>query len=136
MLDLTCGTGLVSLLARKQVGPTSTVTGIDVSDGMMQVAKHKAQAQRLHVEFIHQDIMDLEELKGRMIHDDYDLISCTIALVLLDDLANAITQWAALLRPGGRLITDVLTEKSLLPGLIFEEVRGIWSETAVLPCLG
>lgn len=122
VLDLACGTGLVSLLAKRAVGPTGTVTGIDVSDGMMDIAKEKARVQDLEVEFIHHDIADLEALKGGRIRDDYDLITCTTALVLLDDPAKAIKQWAGLLRPGGRLITDVPTEDTQPQGLIFEEV--------------
>ena len=122
VLDLACGTGLVSLLAKKAVGPTGTVTGIDVSNGMMDIAKEKARVQDLEIDFIHHDIADLEALKGGRIRDDYDLITCTTALVLMDDPTKVIKQWAGLLRPGGRLITDVPTEDSQLIGLIFEQV--------------
>lgn len=122
VLDLACGTGLVSLLAKRAVGPTGTVTGIDVSDRMMDVAKQKAEIQGLSVDFIHHDITDLEPLKGSRIRDDYDIITCTTGLVLLEDPAKAVKQWAGLLKPGGRLITDVPTEDSQPLGLIYEEM--------------
>lgn len=122
VLDLACGTGLVSLMAKRAVGPTGTVTGIDVSDGMMDIAKQKAEIQGLDIEFIHHDITDLEALKGNRIRDDYDIITCTTALVLLEDPAKAIQQWAGLLKPGGKLITDVPTEDSQPLGLIYEEM--------------
>lgn len=122
VLDLACGTGLVSLMAKRVVGPTGKVTSIDVSDGMMDIAKQKAEIQGLDIEFIHHDITDLESLKGNRIRDDYDIITCTTALVLLEDPAKAIKQWAGLLKPGGKLITDVPTEDSQPLGLIYEEM--------------
>lgn len=124
VLDLACGTGLVSLMAKRAVGPTGTVTGIDVSDGMMGIAIQKAETQELEVDFIHHDITDLDTLKGNRIRDDYDIITCTTALVLLEDPAKAIKQWAGLLKPGGKLITDVPTEDTQPLGLIYEEMGG------------
>lgn len=122
VLDLACGTGLVSLNAKIAVGPTGTVTGIDVCDDMMDFAKQKAENQGLDVDFIHHDITDLEPLKGNRIRNDYDIITCTTALVLLEDPAKAIKQWAGLLKPGGKLITDVPTEDCQPLGLIYQEL--------------
>lgn len=122
ILDLACGTGLVSLLAKQAVGESGTVMGIDVSDGMMDVARKKAERLNLDIKFINHDITDLEGLKGIDLTDDYDLITCATALVLLEDPAKAIKQWTGLLKPGGRLITDVPTEDANISGLVFEEV--------------
>ena len=124
VLDLACGTGLVSLMAKRAFGPAGKVTSIDVSDGMMDIAKKKAEIQGLDIEFIHHDITDLESLKGNRIRDDYDVITCTTALVLLEDPAKAVKEWAGLLKPGGKLITDVPTEDSQPLGLIYEEMGG------------
>lgn len=122
VLDLACGTGLVSLMAKRAVGTTGTVLGIDVADEMIEIAKQKAEIQGLDVEFINHDITDLEALKGNRIRGDYDIITCASALVLLEDPAKAIKQWAGLLKPGGRLITDVPTEDTQPLGLIYEEM--------------
>ncbi|MCJ1467684.1 hypothetical protein MMC07_006309 [Pseudocyphellaria aurata] len=122
VLDLACGTGLVSLMAKRSVGSTGSVTGIDVSDKMMDIAKQKSETQGLDVDFIHHDITDLEPLKGSTIRDDYDIITCTTALVLLEDPGKTIKQWTGLLKPGGRLITDVPTEDCQPVGLILEDM--------------
>lgn len=122
VLDLACGTGLVSLMAKRSVGSTGSVTGIDVNDGMMDIAKLKTEIQGLDVEFIHHDITDLEALRGYRIRDDYDIITCTTALVLLEDPGKAIKQSAGLLKPGGKLITDVPTEDCQPFGLILEDM--------------
>ncbi|KAI9714674.1 MAG: hypothetical protein M1812_006339 [Candelaria pacifica] len=39
VLDLACGTGLVVLQAKSLVGPSGSVVGIDISEGMMDVGR-------------------------------------------------------------------------------------------------
>lgn len=111
VLDLACGTGLFSLLAKKAVGDKGTVTGIDVSEGMMALAKEKAEREGLDIKWLYHDIAVMEGCKG-LREGGYDLIVCCLALMLLDDSASAVEQWTELLKPGGRLITDVPTEDS------------------------
>src|SRR5690242_16540628 len=73
ILDLACGTGLVSFPAAEAVGPQGNVIGIDVSDGMLMEAEkkllmHKEQGHGMNLQFINHDIASLStcaELKGR-----------------------------------------------------------------------
>lgn len=120
ILDLACGTGLITLLAKQAVGPTGTVTGVDISTSMLSVAKEKAE---LNVDWLDWDISDLDHARAQgKVRNDYDLIMCATALVLLQDPPKAIAQWASLLKPGGRMITDVPTESTQMEGFAFEEV--------------
>lgn len=43
-------------------------------------------------------------------------------MILVEDPRKAIKQWATLLKPGGRLITDVPTEPTSIEGIIFEDL--------------
>ncbi|KAF7156070.1 hypothetical protein CNMCM5623_009212 [Aspergillus felis] len=127
VLDLACGTGLVTFLAEAQVGPTGYVVGVDISEGMLEVAREKAQRTGSRVTFYQHDISDLTDLdlnpggegnsKGQ-----FDLITCAAALVLLPDPLAAIRCWASLLREGGRLVTDVAARDVHVPARIFERI--------------
>ncbi|KAF4201775.1 hypothetical protein CNMCM8927_001048 [Aspergillus lentulus] len=129
VLDLACGTGLVAFLAEAQVGPTGYVVGVDISEGMLEVARRKAQRTGSRVTFYQHDISDLT---GLNLHPNrggegagtgqFDLITCAAALVLLPDPLGAIRHWASLLRKGGRLVTDVAARDVHVPARIFERI--------------
>ena len=121
-MDLACGTGAVFLLAKEAVGESGTVTGIDISHGMIAVAKEKVEKQGLHIDFIQHDVTELNQLREKTIKGDYDLITCITALTLIQNQAQVIREWVALLKPGGRFMADVPTENTLVVGLIFEEI--------------
>ena len=120
VLDLATGTGLVALPAKQAVGPTGTVTGIDITDAMLGVAKKKARHENLDISFIRGDIMDLGALG--LEEESYDVITGASCLPLLYDPGGAIKHWAGYLKVGGKLAVDVPTERSQLPSLVFEEV--------------
>ena len=46
-LDLSCGTGLVTLNAARSVGPRCSVLGTDLSGQMIEVARQRALEQQL-----------------------------------------------------------------------------------------
>lgn len=45
VLDVACGTGDFTIEIARNVGPGSTVTGIDLSEGMLEVARKKCEAE-------------------------------------------------------------------------------------------
>ena len=67
ILDLACGTGLISFLAASDVGPSGCVIGVDVSEGMLAQAiarKERKEANFPQLEFHNHDILDLGSLKS------------------------------------------------------------------------
>lgn len=123
VLDLACGTGLVSFQAAKTVGPRGSVTGIDISSGMLAQADSKIQKEAVHnnVQFIRHSITDLDsitELKGKK----FNVITCASALVLLQHPGAALKQWTRYLKPEGRLVVDVTHPMSQISGIVFEQV--------------
>ncbi|KAL8786516.1 MAG: hypothetical protein Q9213_002743 [Squamulea squamosa] len=117
VLDLACGTGLVTLLAKEQVGQ-GKVIGIDMSSGMLEVARRKASNQGLDITFIEHDVTDLNELQL----GTFDIITCASALLLMEDPLQAIKHWASLLAPNGRLLTDVIVERNVIGPAILTKI--------------
>jgi ubiquinone/menaquinone biosynthesis C-methylase UbiE len=122
VLDLACGTGLVTFKAARHVGHTGDVVGVDISTGMLAQARVKLESCKAkQVQFYKHSITELDslpELRGRA----FDAIVCASALVLLPDPGAALGQWTRYLKPGGRLITDATHPRALLPGIVLERV--------------
>jgi len=122
VLDLACGTGLVTFKAAERVGPSGHTVGVDISTGMLAQAHAKLQGHTLNnVQFHNHSITELDSLPELQEHT-FDAITCASALVLLPHPQAAITQWAKYLKPGGRLITDATHPRVLLPGMVLERV--------------
>ncbi|KIW70509.1 hypothetical protein PV04_02771 [Phialophora macrospora] len=126
VLDLACGTGLVALGAKRQVTEAGHVVGVDISEGMLTVARRKAETAGLDVRFFNHDISDLSAIRDEIMPDGadgFDVITCAAALVLLPDPLWALQNWKALLRPGGgRLVTDVQTKDANVVMNIFSDI--------------
>ncbi|KAK5046317.1 hypothetical protein LTR84_008461 [Exophiala bonariae] len=129
VLDLACGTGLVTLAWAGAVGPGGIVVGVDVTEAMLNEAKRKPYPQDgPEVKLVLGDVMDLASIQEV---DDvvrerggFDIISLCSALVLLEDPGRAIKHWVALLKPGsGRLIIDGPTEDPTLMYLLSHPLR-------------
>jgi len=122
VLDLACGTGLVSFPASTIVGADGSVVGVDISSGMLSQANSRLSKHDLHnVDFYQNSITDLdalEDVKGKQ----FDAIMCCSALVLLEDAAGALKHWTRYLKPGGRLVTDVTHPMNLAGGTALERV--------------
>lgn len=122
VLDLACGTGLVSYPASKAVGPSGDVVGIDISSGMLaQAEAKKAKHEPQNVKFCLHSITELDSLDAVRI-SLFDVITCCSALVLLPHPGEAVKHWVRFLKPGGRLIVDVTHPRNLTSGIVAEKV--------------
>jgi 2-polyprenyl-3-methyl-5-hydroxy-6-metoxy-1,4-benzoquinol methylase len=104
ILDIGCGTGRHALeLARRGYA----VTGIDLSDSLLQRAREKAAAEGLRVDFRRHDARELPFAK----EFDLAIMLCEGAFPLMetDEMNFRILQGAAAaLKPGGKLIFTTL----------------------------
>lgn len=122
VLDLACGTGLVSFSASEAVGPDGRVVGVDLSEGMLAQAKAKKIGHSLRdVEFYLHSITELNTLPVLQ-EQTFDVITCCSALVLLEHPIEALIEWTKYLKPGGRLVVDVTHIQNLTPGIVMERV--------------
>ncbi|MFI9450591.1 class I SAM-dependent methyltransferase [Amycolatopsis sp. NPDC052450] len=95
VLEVAVGTGLNLPLYPEGV----TLTGIDLSDGMLAVARGRAERLGHPVTLRRADAHDLP-----FDADSFDTVVCTLGLCAIPDDGKALREMARILRPGGRLI--------------------------------
>jgi ubiquinone/menaquinone biosynthesis C-methylase UbiE len=108
VLDVACGTGLVSLAAARAVGPTGRVCGIDLSGQMVDAARRHAHAQQVpNVNFERMDAESLTVQEG-----GFDVALCALGLMYMPDPEQAMREMRRALRPGGRWAAAVWGERA------------------------
>jgi ubiquinone/menaquinone biosynthesis C-methylase UbiE len=109
-LDVATGTGMVALEAAKYL-PAGSVIGIDLSNGMLEQARAKAQAQHLNNITFHQ--MDLDEMD--FAKDQFDIATSSFGLFFIDDMEAAMRRIARTVKPGGRIAISSFMETAFSP---------------------
>ncbi|WP_436347660.1 class I SAM-dependent methyltransferase [Natronorubrum sp. FCH18a] len=96
ILDVGCGTGVISLLLA-ELG--HDVTGVDFSSEMLERARAKVEQSDRSVEFQRGDAENLAQSD-----DAYDLVTARHLIWTLPTPERAIDEWQRVVRPGGRLV--------------------------------
>ena len=108
VLDVACGTGLVSFAAAAAVGPAGRVLGVDISGAMVEWARLRAAALGVgHASF---ERMDAEALE--LADADFDVALCGLGLMYVPDPARAVRELCRVVRPGGRVGLAVWGERA------------------------
>jgi ubiquinone/menaquinone biosynthesis C-methylase UbiE len=103
VLDVACGTGLVTFRAADMVGPTGMVVGTDISDAMVDQCMRKAEAQGLsNVTFAR---MEAEKMDAADAY--FDAVLCGLGLMYVTNFAGAIEEMFRVTKPGGRAVSAV-----------------------------
>ncbi|HEX4808970.1 MAG TPA: methyltransferase domain-containing protein, partial [Bryobacteraceae bacterium] len=102
VLDIGTGTGIVALEAAPHVAPGGRIIGIDLSQGMLAIARKHAAVFRDSVEFRE---MDAERLAFP--DSFFDSVVSLFALLHFPDPLGALREIRRVLRPGGSLAIAV-----------------------------
>jgi SAM-dependent methyltransferase len=96
VLDVGCGTGDVSFLAARLIGPTGSVIGVDRSAEAVAVAEGRAREAGLgNVSFAAQDLSEVT------VADPVDALVVRLVLMYLADPAAVLRRLLEAVRPGG-----------------------------------
>ena len=100
VLDVATGTGDFALLACRMLRPQSLV-GTDISEGMMQVARHKAREAGLddRIRFQREDCEALTFSDA-----SFDAVTVAFGIRNFEHLDRGLREMCRVLRPGGHLV--------------------------------
>lgn len=115
VLDIACGTGIVARVARKRLGESGYIVGVDVSSDMLAVARAVAP-----------DIDWREGNAGALPLRDgerFDLVACQQGLQFFPEKSAAVAEMRRALAEGGRLVVSTWCSDDSIP--FFRELRAI-----------
>jgi ubiquinone/menaquinone biosynthesis C-methylase UbiE len=108
VLDVACGTGLVTFRAASIVLPRGEVVGTDISEQMIETAGDVARARGIANTVFHR--MDAEQLA--LDAATFDVALCALGLMYVPHPEIALGEMHRILKPGGRAVCAVWGQRS------------------------
>lgn len=101
VLDVACGTGVVTRLAREAVGSEGRVTGLDVNPGMLAVAR-ASTPDEMDIDWIEAPAEDIP-----LPDDAFDVVLCGMGLQFFDDRVAGLREMRRVLSDDGRAVLNL-----------------------------
>ncbi|GAC1520473.1 MAG: class I SAM-dependent methyltransferase [Ktedonobacteraceae bacterium] len=129
--DLACGQGWI---ARELARRGATVTGIDLSENLLEMARRYEEQEPTGIVYLQGDAQSDQILSS----NSFDGVICAMALMLFPDLAAAFQAARRILKPGGWLVFAITHPCFETPhsrwmtsdkGSVARVVRGYFNET-------
>ena len=128
--DLGCGQGVV---AREPARRGARVTGIDLSERLLEIARESDKAEPLRIDYRQDDAQTLATVGDSA----FDGVACHLALMDIPDLEACLLTVIRVLRPGGWFVFAITHPCFQVPegrwtgqagGTVRREVRGYFRE--------
>jgi ubiquinone/menaquinone biosynthesis C-methylase UbiE len=117
VLDVACGTGVVTRLAARATGTTGTVTGVDIGPPMLEVARSQpAEPDSAPITYLEGSALDLP-LADR----SFDFATCHHGFQFFPDRVAAARELHRVLRPGSHVAIGCWTAVEETP--VFKAIR-------------
>ena len=115
ILDVGCGGGILSEALAKA---GAQVTGLDLSDASLQVARQHSQQQGLNIEYRYERVEDLAQKEA----GTYDVVVCMEMLEHVPEPSKVIAACSQALKPGGLAFFSTINRTP--KGFLFAIVGG------------
>ena len=126
VLDVACGTGVVTRIAAERVGITGKVAGLDLNPGMIAVARALPPPAGAKIEWHTRSALDLGLDDG-----SFDAVLCQQGLQFFPDKLAALREMRRVLRRNGRLALSVWSSAGHYNGAVGTALeRFVGHETA------
>jgi SAM-dependent methyltransferase len=119
VLEIACGTGIVTRQLRQQLPPTVKIVATDLNEAMMNYARQKFGADE-NIEWRQADATELP-FEDR----SCDAVVCQFGLMFMPDKARAATEAFRVLKPGGRFAVSDVVVRGNVPADIRRSVE-LW----------
>jgi ubiquinone/menaquinone biosynthesis C-methylase UbiE len=122
VLEVGCGTGTLTLAAKRDVGPAGRVVGIDIIPGMIELSQRKAAQANEEITF------QQGSIDGIPFPDDqFDVVMCSFMIFHMSEKTRTkgIAEAYRVLKPQGRLLVlDLALPTQALPRAIAKMLFG------------
>ena len=122
VLEVGCGTGTLTLAAKRQAGPSGKVFGIDIIPGMIEISQSKAAQANENVTFQLGSIDDIPFAANQ-----FDAVMCSFMIFHMSEMMRrkGIAEIYRVLKPQGRLLVlDLALPAQALPRAIAKTLFG------------
>ena len=116
ILDVGCGGGILSEALAKA---GARVTGLDLSEASVEVAKRHAQSQNLQIDYRYESVQDVADKEA----GTFDAIACMEMLEHVPEPGKVVAACAKALKPGGQAFFSTInrTPKAFLFAIVMGE---------------
>ena len=111
VLDIACATGTVARLVARSLAGTGQVTGVDLDDALLKVARKASSSEGTTIDWRRGNASSLPFSSG-----SFDVVLCQQGIQFFDDRKSAMNEMYRLLAPGGRLGANVCGSLDRAPG--------------------
>ena len=111
VLDVACGTGIVTRLVVPKVGTSGKVAGLDINSGRLAVAQSLSPVSEMSIEWREGDVGALPYLDA-----EFDLICCQQGFQFFPNKSDASREMFRVLVSGGRIALNVWRPIEHQPG--------------------
>ncbi len=105
VLDLACGTGVVTRAAMAKLGPAGHITGLDLNEGMLEVAKAIGNLGVGGLAWVRGSALEMDISDA-----SFDVVLCQQGLQFFPDQHKALSETHRVLRDGGRAWFSIWAE--------------------------
>ena len=124
VLDVACGTGVVTRLAAERVGPSGTVAALDVNPAMLSVAR-SIPSSGAPIQWYETSAEAMPLPDGA-----FDVVLCQLGLQFVADKKAALKEMRRVLVPGGRVLVSAPPPNALFDVLDEALARHVGDDAA------